>query len=761
MVAHAASSAREPPARRRRRAARDRDRETARRRPARFSAVTVPPCASTIARTTARPSPAPGAVEARTNFSNSCGTLGPRGARAAIARPRSRSIAPRGCARIVDRRRAVLERVLDQVDQHLLEQHRIDPTAAGRARRRARPARSRERVLEPRQRRADHLLGRHPLARRARARSRRASAAAGSRARARAGARRRRSTPAARRAAAGVSRSPSSRSDVAAPVITASGVRRSCDTADRSELRSSSVRARSAASAPARRAGRARARAPACRASASSRWQLIAPRTAGASVPALERDHTDRGLAVDQRDREHARARQRVGAVARRPRRCSNAHRATALLLHARAASAPPRRRGPARRDRGPAPPPATSSASSRWRTATAATSPIVGRRGDLAREREQRRGAPLARSSRRAPARRSRTVSVLITRPDAEHHGEREQVARVGDREREPRRDEAEVERRDRERRREQRRPAPEQRRDHDRDQVEHRDVGERRRSRTPASPITVTSGDRRSRQHVRRTRAASSRRRAARCGGAASLDRRDHVDLDRARAADQRVEQAAAQQVAPARVRRLAGDDPRDVVIARVREQRVGDAARRAAARRRRRATRRAAGAPRAARDPRRRAAARRSPRRAAAVHGACRPSAIRFVARISRSEPGLGPTHDEDPLARRPRRRRCRARGGTRARRRRRARRCGAARARAARAGCRAGRSSAPRARLLGDVDLALGEPLEQLLGREVDELDLVGALEHRVGHGLAHLDAGDLLDRRRRGSRRAAR
>ena len=49
-----------------------------------------------------------------------------------------------------------------------------------------------------------------------------------------------------------------------------------------------------------------------------------------------------------------------------------------------------------------------------------------------------------------------------------------------------------------------------------------------------------------------------------------------------------------------------------------------------------------------------------------------------------------------------------------------------------------------------RLLGQVDLALREPLQQLLGRDVDELDLVGALEHGVGHRLAHLDAGDLRD-----------
>ena len=45
----------------------------------------------------------------------------------------------------------------------------------------------------------------------------------------------------------------------------------------------------------------------------------------------------------------------------------------------------------------------------------------------------------------------------------------------------------------------------------------------------------------------------------------------------------------------------------------------------------------------------------------------------------------------------------------------------------------------------ARLLGDVDLALAEPLLQDVGRDVHQLDLVGPLEHGVGHRLAHLDA----------------
>ena len=48
------------------------------------------------------------------------------------------------------------------------------------------------------------------------------------------------------------------------------------------------------------------------------------------------------------------------------------------------------------------------------------------------------------------------------------------------------------------------------------------------------------------------------------------------------------------------------------------------------------------------------------------------------------------------------------------------------------------------------LLGDVDLALLQPLQQVVGRQVDQHDLVGVVEHAVGHRLAHLDAGDAAD-----------
>src|SRR2546427_501283 len=49
-----------------------------------------------------------------------------------------------------------------------------------------------------------------------------------------------------------------------------------------------------------------------------------------------------------------------------------------------------------------------------------------------------------------------------------------------------------------------------------------------------------------------------------------------------------------------------------------------------------------------------------------------------------------------------------------------------------------------------RLVGHVDLAVPEALEQIVGRQVDQLDLVGLLEDRVRHRLAHDDPGDLRD-----------
>ena len=47
-----------------------------------------------------------------------------------------------------------------------------------------------------------------------------------------------------------------------------------------------------------------------------------------------------------------------------------------------------------------------------------------------------------------------------------------------------------------------------------------------------------------------------------------------------------------------------------------------------------------------------------------------------------------------------------------------------------------------------RLLGDVDLAFAQPLQQLVRRDVHQLDLGGQVEEDVRHGLPHRHPGDL-------------
>ena len=48
------------------------------------------------------------------------------------------------------------------------------------------------------------------------------------------------------------------------------------------------------------------------------------------------------------------------------------------------------------------------------------------------------------------------------------------------------------------------------------------------------------------------------------------------------------------------------------------------------------------------------------------------------------------------------------------------------------------------------LLGNVDLAFLQALDQIVRREIDELDVVGAVEDPVRNRLAHAHAGDLRD-----------
>jgi hypothetical protein len=46
------------------------------------------------------------------------------------------------------------------------------------------------------------------------------------------------------------------------------------------------------------------------------------------------------------------------------------------------------------------------------------------------------------------------------------------------------------------------------------------------------------------------------------------------------------------------------------------------------------------------------------------------------------------------------------------------------------------------------LLGDIDLAFLKALNEVVRREIDELDAVGAVEHRIRHGFPHPHMGDL-------------
>ncbi len=48
------------------------------------------------------------------------------------------------------------------------------------------------------------------------------------------------------------------------------------------------------------------------------------------------------------------------------------------------------------------------------------------------------------------------------------------------------------------------------------------------------------------------------------------------------------------------------------------------------------------------------------------------------------------------------------------------------------------------------LLGNVDLALAQALQQLLRRQVHQLDVVGLFQYPVGQSLAHADVGDAFD-----------
>ena len=257
---------------------------------------------------------------------------------------------------------------------------------------------------------------------------------------------------AAARAASRSSRGPcSSSSELVAPVTTASGVRRSCETELRSELRSCSVSARSRA----RRASSAscvRSSAEPMRpanVSSSCRSSGSARRVSGDGI---EREHADAPARALQRDEERARRGQRVGA--RRPagRWCSHAHSATPESLspasqrvrHRRDAARACRRR-PARAPRRARRRPRAGDASAISRSGSRDCASA-----ELAADGVEARGAPLAAARACRPGRGCACVRWLMTSATRNMTAKVSGVPQVGDREAEVRRDEEEVERDD-----------------------------------------------------------------------------------------------------------------------------------------------------------------------------------------------------------------------------------------------------------------------------------------------------------------------
>ena len=54
------------------------------------------------------------------------------------------------------------------------------------------------------------------------------------------------------------------------------------------------------------------------------------------------------------------------------------------------------------------------------------------------------------------------------------------------------------------------------------------------------------------------------------------------------------------------------------------------------------------------------------------------------------------------------------------------------------------------SSARSACFGNVDLAFLEALDQIVGRQIDQFDGIGAVEHGIRHGFAHAHVGDLRD-----------
>ena len=399
----------------------------------------------------------------RSNFSKMRLLAARRQARARGRRPDHDTVSPAAPALDLDRRarRRVLGGVLQQVAQHPLDQHGVErAAAAGRRQRHVRPGARRARARRRAQRAADHFFQRLPLPVQLHLRPPPAAPC-------RAGCSPARSCAApARGSRAAISRccrpvggGSVSASESASPTSAASGVRRSCEMADSSELRSRSdsictVRA----SAPRRRSGCAPARCASSEAQVSSRRRCSGP-SSRAGVARLDRQHAAHAHRRLQRQVEAWRWPAACRCRGRRPRR---GRRPIA------------RCRGRRRRQR---------------RRRAAALQPVVARRPPAARParrtRDCRKRAPISATcsgisaptgratSRRAPRTRCfalRARPGLVLQPGGQlpdhqrhhqHHGEGQQVLHVADGEGEARRHEEEVEQRHAEERGQHRRPA------------------------------------------------------------------------------------------------------------------------------------------------------------------------------------------------------------------------------------------------------------------------------------------------------------
>ena len=371
-----------------------------------------------------------------------------------------------------------------------------------------------------------------------------------------------------------------------------------------------------------------------------------------------------------------------------------------------------------------------------------------AARAGQLAAHRVERRRPSLALAGRvglRADAR----GEAAGDEPDHQHDREEKEVTNIADRERVDRRDEQEVEGGDAQHRRQQRRALTVVRRDHhDPQQIDHHQVRQlEERQRQPRDPAGQRDDRRRPDvgRPFRRDRAASDRRDRRRILALAA----DDLDVDVAAAPDQRVDDRAEQHALPQRAPRLAHDDLGHVAIVRERQDRL---AHRPPAQGHRLRAQLLGQAPRL-HDPvlvflRHAQLGRRldvggDPRGVEPVGHALgradEPGRERARVHAHQQALGDGPDLLDRVLAPVDAHLRVHAVGGP-----------------AKGELTERDQVALPEEildrllRLVRHVDLALAEAFQEIVGRQVDQLDVVGLLEHRVGHRLADHDAGDLGD-----------